>query len=564
MTTKTANPQPRRLVAIDCETNGLFGNVRILSLAVVELRNFIAYDSKLWMMNPGNVPMDPSALAVNGLTPEMLTDAKRFSDHLDEIRLWLKAPRGSKMTLVGHKVAFDAKQLAGEFARMGEKLPRFDLLDTARLAEAAGVYPANQSLAALLDALGVPNTAPHTALGDALATAQAAIALMKRLPGGRDDDELGSVLDSLVTSYRAGSEKPLARSKPTAPLSKAHAAAHLIDLSDGRRRRGALDTCLFESCEFLSQRMEDGIVEPAHAPQVIDWALGYLEDYELSQAMVGQLLCGLGRALRRSEDPDLLLRIYRERLVPLLAELEPCGRTRAKRCLTCRDRTGACDLMVVLRSCVDGFLDSNYSAFARPVPERVDQFLPGYDPRVLRKRGRPVEGFYGEIRRNGHLDAAGYGAYRVADVRRTQGGRAWAHAVLNKAWRDGCRNPQMTEMLASMVVVDGLVDGVEPTDPKAPVAAALSYIVECRTTYSSQHGQIFDRLAKRERRLAALMDAPERPQRDPAKAVNRRQPHATLLAEPLANTAVPVKKASPKRSSSKAKPRSTRTKQGAR
>lgn len=146
----------------------------------------------------------------------------------------------------------------------------------------------------------------------------------------------------------------------------------------------------------------------------------------------------------------------------------------------------------------------------------------------------------------GRGDDAGYGAYRVADVRRTQGGRAWAHAVLNKAWRDGCRNPQMTEMLASMVVVDGLVDGVEPTDPKAPVAAALSYIVECRTTYSSQHGQIFDRLAKRERRLAALMDAPERPQRDPAKAVNRRQPHATLLAEPLANAAVPVKKARPK------------------
>ena len=563
MIAKTANQQPRRLVAIDCETNGLFGNVRILSLAVVELRNSIAYDSKLWMMNPGNVPMDPSALAVNGLTPEMLTDAKRFSDHLDEIRSWLKAPHGSKMTLVGHKVAFDAKQLAGEFARLGEKLPRFDLLDTARLAEAAGVYPANQSLAALLDALGVPNTAPHTALGDALATGQAALALMKRISFGRSDDEMGEIIDSLATTYRAGSEKPLARSKPTAPLSKAHAAAHLIDLSDGRRRRGALDTCLFESCEFLSQRMEDGIVEPAHAPQVVDWALGYLEDYELSQAMVGQLLRGLGRALRRSEDPDLVLRIYRERLVPLLAELEPCGRTRARRCLSCRDRTGACDLMVVLRSCVDGFLDSSSSAFARPVPERVDQFLPGYDPRVLRKRGRPVEGFYGEMRRNDHLDAAGYGAYRVADVRRTQGGRAWAHAVLNKAWRDGCRNPQMTEMLASMVVVDGLVDGVEPTDPKVPVAAALSYIVECRTTYSSQHGQIFDRLAKRERRLAALIDAPERPQRDPVKAVNLRQPHATLLAEPLANAAVPVKKA-PQRAAAKAKQQPARAKQGAR
>jgi DNA polymerase III epsilon subunit-like protein len=41
------NVKGRRLVVVDCETNGLYGDVRILSLAMVELRNGIAADSKL-------------------------------------------------------------------------------------------------------------------------------------------------------------------------------------------------------------------------------------------------------------------------------------------------------------------------------------------------------------------------------------------------------------------------------------------------------------------------------------------------------------------------------------
>ena len=163
------------------------------------------------------------------------------------------------------------------------------------------------------------------------------------------------------------------------------------------------------------------------------------------------------------------------------------------------------------------------------------------------------------MRRNGHLDAAGYGAYRVADVRRTQGGRPWAHAVLNKAWRDGCRNPLMVEMLASMVVVDGLVDGAAPDDSKTPIAAALGYIAECRAAHPRQHGQIFERLAKREVRLQALLDAPPRAPRDPDKAINLRQPHRALLADTLTNTAVAAKAVRKRRGRPPKNPKTTRT-----
>jgi hypothetical protein len=285
--------------------------------------------------------------------------------------------------------------------------------------------------------------------------------------------------------------------------------------------------------------MEDGIIAPEHASQVVEWALGWLEGYDLERTTAGQLLRGLGRALRRSEDPAYALSTYRTRLVPLLAEFGKCGHKIEDRCGRCRSKQVTCDFDVVLRHVVDASLQDSSEAFARPKADLVEELLPGYNPKVGRNRGRPAEGLYGELRRNGHLDAAGYGVYRVAEVRRVAGGRPWAHTLLNKAWRDGCRNPQMTEMLASMTVVDGVIDGVVPEDPKAPVAAAVSYIEQCLATHKGRKGRIFDALNKRLVRLHAQLDAPPRPARDPEKAVNLRAPHTTMLMEPLRNTAVP-------------------------
>lgn len=53
-------------------------------------------------------------------------------------------------------------------------------------------------------------------------------------------------------------------------------------------------------------------------------------------------------------------------------------------------------------------------------------------PNVL-TRGRLGEGLYGKVRQSGHFDAASYSYFFVAEVRSSEGGRACAHAVLNKA-----------------------------------------------------------------------------------------------------------------------------------
>lgn len=520
----------RRLIAVDCETNGLYGDTRILSLAMAELRRGVVAETQMWLLNPGNVYLEPAATAVNGLTAEHLAGAESFADVADEVREWLSAPDGQRLTLVGHKVSFDARQLLGEFIRLGNALPPLDLLDTAKLAEAARVLPRDRSLAGLLRALNLANAAPHTALGDTAAVAAAAIELLIRLAGQHGPAQLPGVLDNLVVEFQPDEANPLPhRAEPDIPLSEHHLAAHLANLSDGRRRRAALDVCLEEDCPILATRMEDGIITKAHAEQVIQWAFTHLDESKMRRSTKGKLLRGVGQALRRLENPDLTVWVYRTRLNPYLSTARRC--TKRSRCERCAAGVGVCDFDDVLRRCVDAVIHDRFDPFAKPAPTQVEAFLPGYDPSVMRARGRPPEGFYGELRRDNHLDAAGHGVARVAEVRRTQGGRDWAYALLRKGWNDGCRTPRMVELLASMTVVDAI--GAEQddgtVDPKAPLELAIHYIDECLASYPGQKARIFTRLAKRRERLEGLLASEPRPPRDLDKAVNLRPTHEPTL-----------------------------------
>lgn len=522
----------RRLVVADCETNGLYGDVRILSLALVELRRGIVADSKFWLVNPGNVPMNKEAFDVNGLSRDLLADAAHFDEIVDEVTEWLTAPEGETLTLIGHKVSFDADKLAGEFHRLGVTLPPVQLLDTSQLAEVAQVIPERRSLASLLDTLGLTNTAPHTALGDTLAIAAAAVELMHRIVETRPVGGLTQVLDELCTTFdAAASSRDIDPSLPAVELSPEHLAAHLTDLSDGRRRASALDVCLAEQCDLLATRMEDGIATDAHSRQVITWALHHLDhDEELSRVTVGRLLRGIGQALRRSGDVAYVTETYQYQLDPYLESAGECRLEDA--CEKCAAKSGTCDYVAVLRRCVDALIFEDFDPFAKPSKMRVNEFLPGFNPATKRNRGRPKEGFYGELRRRGHFDAAGYGAARIADVRRVEGGREWAYALLRKSWDDGCRTPRLTEMLASMTVVDGKAnpnaDGTAP-EPKDPAVAAIALIDECLNEYANQSGPIFVRLSERRARLVRLRDSPPRTERDPAAAKNLRAPHPTIL-----------------------------------
>jgi hypothetical protein len=286
--------------------------------------------------------------------------------------------------------------------------------------------------------------------------------------------------------------------------------------------------------------MEDGIITQAHARQVTTWALASIDaDDTLSRATIGRLLRGVGQALRRVEDPEYVLEVYRNELAPYLDWLGPC--TPEDACERCANESGTCDFDGVLRRCVDAFVQDKFDPFAKPSKKRASEFLAGYNPKVARKRGRPKEGFYGELRRAGHLDAAGYGIARVADVRRVEGGREWAYRLLRKAWDDGCRTPRLAEMLASMTVVDAVEGGswgAVPVDPKAPVIEAVSLIDESLASYPNQSSHIFERLDERRNRLTRVRDAAPRVARNPTTTLNVRRPHSTILGR----AAMPAKK----------------------
>jgi len=204
--------------------------------------------------------------------------------------------------------------------------------------------------------------------------------------------------------------------EPLEDLSKEHYAAHLVNLSDGRRRNAALEVCLAEECTMLATRMEDGIVEPRHARQVIDWAFEHLWNSELTRVLQGRLLNGVGRALRLVDDPDYVYELFHAQLNPLLVELGPCGDEAEHQCGRCFYASGTCHFVDVMRRCVDAFLFRSADPYTKPNTEQVDAFLPGYHPSAKRGRGRPAQGFYGELLRAGYLDAAGHGMARIAQV----------------------------------------------------------------------------------------------------------------------------------------------------
>jgi hypothetical protein len=193
-----------------------------------------------------------------------------------------------------------------------------------------------------------------------------------------------------------------------------------VNLSDGRRRNAALEVCLAEECTMLATRMEDGIVEPRHARQIIDWAFDHLWNSELTRVLQGRLLNGVGRPLRLDDDPDYVYELFHAQLNPLPVELGPVGDEDERQCGRCFYASGTCRFVHVMRCCGGAFLFRSADPYTKPSTEQVGAFLPGYRPDTKRGRGRPAQDFYGELLHAGYLDDD-HGASRIAQVRRVEG-----------------------------------------------------------------------------------------------------------------------------------------------
>lgn len=171
--------------AVDLELTGLDARSdEIVAIGAVPIVDgqLILGDALYTLARPNRPPKTPAVL-IHKLRSADLADAPPLSDAIDGL-LEVLAGR----VPVFHTALVEQTFLGRELRRRRVRLPRdadTEALGRAWLRERDGVAPAGLSLAQLASLLGQPAEDPHHALGDALTTAKAFIALASHLDATR-------------------------------------------------------------------------------------------------------------------------------------------------------------------------------------------------------------------------------------------------------------------------------------------------------------------------------------------------------------------------------------------
>ncbi len=179
-------------VVFDTEATGLLPDQgdEIVQLAAVRIVNGRRVEGEVFdtLVNPGRA-IPPQATAVHGITGAMVADAPMIDSVAARFHAFAQGA-----VLVAHNAPFDMAFFRRLGARGG---PRFDhpVLDTVLLSAVVFGQHEVHTLDALTRRLGItiPEEARHTAIGDALATAEAFLKLLAMLQG-RGLGTFGAVL----------------------------------------------------------------------------------------------------------------------------------------------------------------------------------------------------------------------------------------------------------------------------------------------------------------------------------------------------------------------------------
>lgn len=183
-----------RYAVVDLETTGLDARRHeIISWAVVPVDDgrIIAGDARYGLVRPRAMP-EAGSIVVHGILPADLEAAPPPDAAIDEL---LDAVAGR--VVVAHAAWFERSFLRRASARRGVRW-RSPMIDTSVvgrlwLFERDGYLPRGISLRTLTRALGLPAHRPHHALGDALTTAQAFLAIATHLDA-REPESAASLL----------------------------------------------------------------------------------------------------------------------------------------------------------------------------------------------------------------------------------------------------------------------------------------------------------------------------------------------------------------------------------
>jgi DNA polymerase III epsilon subunit family exonuclease len=182
-------------VVFDTETTGLRpeSGDRVISLAGVRVRGLQIRDGEAFdaLVRPGRA-IPAESVEFHGITDAMVAEAPGIDVVLPAFLRF-----AGDAVLVGHEVSFDLRFLEPEARRLGlPSLKGRPILDTRLLSGSLHGPGEPHTLEAIAARLGVPVTARHSALGDALATAHVLVRLLALLQK-RGVYTLGEVLDAV-------------------------------------------------------------------------------------------------------------------------------------------------------------------------------------------------------------------------------------------------------------------------------------------------------------------------------------------------------------------------------
>ncbi len=166
------------VVVLDSETTGLdVGVARIVSLGAVRGHGWRIYPHANLdcLVNPG-VPIPGQSTAIHGITDAVVASAPGFAE------VWpLLRDMAAGVVVVGHSIGFDLAILGRECERCGIPWTEPPALDTSLLFSALWPKETDLNMERLAERFGVEIEGRHTALGDALVTAEIWLALIPHL-----------------------------------------------------------------------------------------------------------------------------------------------------------------------------------------------------------------------------------------------------------------------------------------------------------------------------------------------------------------------------------------------
>jgi CBS domain-containing protein len=130
------------------------------------------------LVNPGR-PIPKSAVAVHGITESMVAAAPAFAAVAEQLEEFI-----GDAIVIGHAIGYDLAVLRREYQLAGRSWPNFRTLDVRPLARLSAPSLADHGLDHLCEWLGVQIVGRHSALGDAVATAEVFLRLVPLLRRG--------------------------------------------------------------------------------------------------------------------------------------------------------------------------------------------------------------------------------------------------------------------------------------------------------------------------------------------------------------------------------------------